>query len=63
MELSQEELEEIVAGDHICDNKTCGNYLAYNECFNHSHAVCPAYEDYWVEHHRPINYIKLREVK
>jgi len=45
--MNEEELEKLIklsSQDFKCDNVNCCEYGEYNQCFNHSHILCPIYE-------------------
>lgn len=42
-----EKLIELSKAGFKCDNVNCCEYENYNQCFNHSHVLCPQYEEYY----------------
>jgi len=45
--LSTEELERLAKQPFKCDFFDCCEYGKYNQCYNHSHVLCPNYEVYY----------------
>lgn len=49
-ELNEEDLQaliELSRQGFKCDNIQCCEYERYNQCFNHSHVLCPQYEEFY----------------
>ena len=40
-------LEELSKQDFLCPNVNCLHYQEYNQCYNHSHVICPIHEEFY----------------